>query len=104
MADEPYRLDQSALVIEGFRQLVAQARAEGRIQIFLQAARWIVEELTRTPSEFGESREYLAAADIRMRCGCARPLYVEYGVNEPNRVVTFRRFKLLKEPKQQTGP
>lgn len=99
MADQPYRLDQSVSVTEGFRQLVAQARAEGRIQIFLQAARWIVEELTRTPSEFGESREYLEAADIRMRCGFARPLYVEYGVNEANNTVFLRRFKLLKEPK-----
>lgn len=103
MPNDPYRLEQAAVVNEGFRQFVAQARAEGRITIFLQAARWIVEELTRTPFEFGESREYLDAADLRMRCGFARPLYVEYGVNEPNHVVYIRRFKLLNEPKSTAG-
>ena len=103
-ADDRYQLSQSGSVSDGFRAFVAQAREEGRLPIFARASRWIVEELVRTPGEFGESREYLPDAEISMRCGFERPVYVEYGVHEESRTVFLRRFKLLPPTPEETAP
>jgi len=103
-ADPLYTLSQSVAVSDGFRAIVAQAKAERRLPIFTRASRWIVEELARTPTEFGESREYLAEAEIAMRCGFARPVYVEFGVHEESRTVFIRRFKLLPPTPEEVPP
>lgn len=92
--DDRYQVHNSAAVAEQFRHLAEQARTSGRYQIFLRAARWIIEELERTPNEFGESRESWPERSISVRCGFARPLYVEYAVHESHRAVYIRRFSL----------
>jgi hypothetical protein len=91
-----YTVDNSGLVAELFRTAANQAADEGRLPVFLLAARWIISELERTPMEFGESREYLPTAQIHGRCGFARPLYVEFGVHEPTRLVFLRKFRLVR--------
>lgn len=91
-----YRLDQSADVSAAFRSIVAGVRGLGRLDIFVPAARWIVEELARTPNEFGESRDWFADAGTQARCGFAGPLYVAFGVHEESQVVFLRRFVLCR--------
>jgi hypothetical protein len=45
--------------------------------------------------EFGESREYLPGLDLHMRIGFAGPVYAEFAVNLPNRIVFIRRIGLV---------
>jgi len=98
MIDESYRVSQSEALLAKFRKLAEQAKSENRLVAFVKAARWIAEELSRTPSEFGESSEYLANAMIQIRRAFVRPLYVEYGVHEHTRSVFLRKFVLLDPP------
>jgi hypothetical protein len=53
-----------------------------------------MEELARTPTAFGESRDYLEHLDLRMRIGFAGPFSVQYAVHEPTRQVFIRSFTL----------
>ena len=94
--DDRYQVHNSASVAEQFRRLAEQARVGGRLPLFRRAARWIIEELERTPTEFGESREAWPDRSISMRCGFARPVYVEYAVYENQRAVYIRRFDLMR--------
>jgi hypothetical protein len=94
--DDRYQVYNSATVAEQFRLLAEQSRSSGRYQLFLRAARWVIEELERTPGEFGESRESWPERSIAMRCGFARPVYVEYAVYENERAVYIRRFDLMR--------
>jgi hypothetical protein len=94
MASDGYQVSHSQRVLEEFRQLLDTARARGLLGLTLRASRWILEELARTPLEFGESREYLPHLDLHLRIGFVGPVYVEFAVNIPNRFVTIRRFGL----------
>ena len=91
-----YAVQTSGLVADQFRRAADRAVAEGRLPLFIAAAKWAVSELERTPSEFGESREDLPADRIQLRCGFARPVYVEYGVHEPTRQVHLRKWRLVR--------
>jgi hypothetical protein len=93
MSDE-FRVSQSQKVVEEFRHLLDTARDRGILAITLRASRWILEELARTPMEFGESREHLPHLDLHLRIGFAGPVYVEFAVNLIGRVVFIRRFGL----------
>lgn len=97
MSDEPYRVINSAAVAEQFRALVEQARAAGRLRSVLAAARWIVEELSRTPAEFGESWTEYPRASLVFRRGFARPLFVQYAIHEAEQIVYIRRFALVRD-------
>jgi hypothetical protein len=87
-----YRVVNSGAVAEQFRQLADEARTHGRLTGFKQAARWIMEELARTPEEFGESWFVRPGSALTFRRGFARPLYVEYAFDTANRIVYLRRF------------
>lgn len=90
--DDRYRVVNSGAVAEQFRRLADEARAHGRLAGFKQAARWIMEELARTPEEFGESWFVRPGSQLVFRRGFARPLYVEYAIDATNRIVYLRRF------------
>jgi hypothetical protein len=51
----------------------------------------MVEEMERTPLELGESREFLAHAELHMRIAFVPPLYAIFGVHQPSRTVFVRR-------------
>jgi len=89
-----FRVSHSLLVTEEFRRALEQARVLGILPVTLRAGRWILEELARTPMEFGESREYLPHLALHVRIGFAGPLYAEFGVNLPNRIVFIRHIGL----------
>jgi hypothetical protein len=58
----------------------------------IRAARWMLEELERTPLEFGESRESLNSMGLEVRVAFVRPFLVRLEVNERNRIVFVQRF------------
>jgi hypothetical protein len=92
MADE-YRLAPSEAANEELRQGLLAANAHGVLPVTLRAARWIMEELRRTPLSFGESRDYLPHLELHMRVGFARPLSVHFAVHERTRQVFIRSFR-----------
>jgi len=92
MSQPDFQVSHSRAVVEEFRRILDLARAQGILPITLRASRWILEELTRTPMEFGESRDHLTHLDLHLRIGFAGPLFVEFAVNIPNRLVIVRRF------------
>jgi hypothetical protein len=94
MPPPDFQVSQSRQVIEEFRRVLDLARDRGILPVTLRASRWILEELARTPMEFGESREYLPHMDIHLEIGFAGPVYAEFGVNLPNRVVFIRHIGL----------
>ena len=91
---DDYQVVNSGKVAEQFRRLADDARVAGRLPVFLRAARWVMEELARTPEEFGESWFTLPGSSLVFRRGFARPLYVEYAIDSANRTVYLRRFAL----------
>jgi len=95
-AEGEYEIINSAQVGEDFRVLSDGARSKGVLRLFLSAAKYILGELGSSPSEFGESRDHFPAAGFSTRCGFARPLMVDYAVNEREKVVYIRRFTWLK--------
>ena len=96
MSQPDFQVSHSQQVLEEFRLVLDQARDRGILPITLRASRWALEELARTPMEFGESREYLVHLELYMRIGFAGPIFVEFAVNLPNRIVFVRRFGLSK--------
>jgi hypothetical protein len=94
MTDGRYTVSQSREVGDQLRRLGRTAHAEGRFQSFADGARWIFEELSRTPTEFGESR--YESGSLAFRCGFAGALYVEYAVKSESRAVFIRRFSLVR--------
>lgn len=85
-----YRVVNSGFVAERFRELVLATPPNER-PVLLQAGRWIIEELSRTPSEFGESQERLSATGWILRRGFAPPLFVEFAIDESNHIVYIKR-------------
>jgi hypothetical protein len=90
-----FRISNSGQVSEQLRAAFAQADQVGALPVTVRAARWIVEEMERTPDEFGESRDYLPEAGIRMRIAFAPPLYVIFGIHEDSRTVFVRKIGWL---------
>jgi hypothetical protein len=83
------------MVAEQFRASLRHARETGRQSIALQAAKWIVEELERTPLEFGESRENYTGAKLQLRIGFARPFAVRFGVHVESKTVFIGSIDLM---------
>ena len=96
MSPAGYTVHNSGVVADQFRQATEQAVAEGRLAPFVEAVKWAISELERTPLEFGESRGYLPVTRLQTRCGFAGPIYVEFGVHEPTRRVFLRKFRLVR--------
>jgi hypothetical protein len=94
MGSSEFQVAHSQRAVQEFRTLLDSARDRGILPLTLRASRWILEELARTPMEFGESREYLQHLDLHLRIGFAGPVSVEFAVNLPNRMVFIRRFAL----------
>lgn len=69
-----YCVSQFQLVNEKFLQLVALATAQGRRQLVLRAARYMIEELAYDPVHFGESRGLLPHMELSLRIAFAPPL------------------------------
>ena len=96
MNTDHYRLSNSQFAAEKLRTMLAELLAQGREVEARRAIRWIYEELERTPSEFGESREGSEPERLQMRIAFAEPLFVKFGVHEPSRTVFISNFGISK--------
>ena len=90
MSDQYYEVVASQEVRERIKSLIARAREMDQYAPALESLKWIVEELRRTPLEFGESREYLEAAKLRVRVAFVGPFLVGFGVHDVKKIVFIR--------------
>ena len=93
--DARYSISNAGRVSDELRSAFAQAEFRGFLPLAVHAARWIVEELERTPGEFGESRDFLTYAGIRVRIAFAAPLFVVFGIHGESRTVFVRKIGWL---------
>lgn len=91
-----YKVVYSEEVAEHYQRLAYQARSEDRLAVFLAATKWALEELARTPHEFGEFWYHSPRSTLIYRRGFALPLYVQYAIHVTERVVLVRRFELVR--------
>ncbi len=56
-------------------------------QAFTRSAKWIWEELERTPHEFGESRAYDEGSKLNFRVAYVGPFVVYFAIHEETRTV-----------------
>jgi hypothetical protein len=96
VSDDRYLISQSGAVSDQLRGVFARAKREGLGAVTAAAARWMVEEMERTPFEFGESREYWPHADLHTRIAFVDPLYVLFGIHQTTRTVFVGRIAWLK--------
>ncbi len=96
MSTDRYRISNSRAVAEQLRALIDHAEREGQHLPTLRALRWMMEELERTPLEFGESREGSNLDRLLLRIGFVEPLFVRFGVHEPSRTVFVSHFGISK--------
>jgi len=82
-----FEVSQSNLAEEKLRELLEVFRLRGKAAPAARAVRWIIEELSRTPMQFGESRDYLEELNLHVRVGFARPWRVNYAVHLPSQSV-----------------
>lgn len=92
MSEPAYQIIEVHTARPAFLAAAAEARRHRQTTLFLRAARWVLEELARTPTEFGESGPRWERLGIAGRRGFAGPLYVDFGVDDTNRFVYLRRF------------
>lgn len=96
MSGSPYRIIELHRARPSLLAAAAEARRRGDLPLFVRAAEWVLSELVRTPSEFGESGPSWPSLGIQGRHGAAGPVFVDYGVDEANRLVYIRWFKLVR--------
>ena len=96
MSPVNFTISHSQAVADEFQRLFEVARSQNRLPLAVRAGRFLWDELGYDPTAFGESREYYAAADLRVRIAFARPWCVEFAVHFPSRTVFLRRFALLR--------
>ena len=89
-----FKVSQSGLANRQLAELLEALRKRGAGGVAAQAARWIIEELARTPLEFFESRNHLEHLELYVRVGFAGPWKVEFAVHVLHRKVFIREWKL----------
>ncbi len=91
-----FAVSQSMLAMEQLDEILSVLRGRGETALAASSVRWILEELTRTPMEFGESRFHLEFLDLFVRVGFSGPICVNYSVNPASHQVFIRRWGLKK--------
>ena len=96
MSDIPYRVSPSGRAIDQAREAIRRAEADGERSVAVRAFQWAMEEMERTPHEFGESRGYLPHAKLHGRIAFAGPLVFRFGIHDDTRTVFLVRISHLK--------
>jgi hypothetical protein len=91
MSADRYRVANAQVVADQFRVALSIARERGTLLRAIRSAKWMWEELARTPEQFGESRYYLPNAELHVRIAFVGPLYVLFGYHESARIVFVRK-------------
>jgi hypothetical protein len=95
-----FRVVYSKTVLTALGDLLAKARAAGKLDEFVAAVRSIHGSLQTQPLVFGEPLYTLPNLALRARKGSVRPLVVTYTVDEERRLVYVVRPLL---PLQNSG-
>jgi hypothetical protein len=85
-----FAVSQSGRAAEELAAILELLRQRGETAIAARSVHWILEELSRTPLEFGESRYHLEHFDLYIRVGFAGPCRVNFAVSVPHRQVFIR--------------
>src|SRR4051794_31652214 len=94
MAPSRYRVSNSQKVANDFRDLLAQAAAEGRVGAVLTTMRKLLSDLQLLPDEVGESTETLPTTGLMLRRALRVPLLVHFAIDEKERIVYLRQIRL----------
>ncbi|MCE9532302.1 MAG: hypothetical protein K8T89_14450 [Planctomycetes bacterium] len=94
-APRRYSVSMSQFQKSRLRHLHQQAEDSGRGQRFLIAYREIVRRLQRDPRVFGEALYTLTTLRLEIRQAAIHPIVVDYGVDEDQKVVFIKGFKIL---------
>jgi len=95
--DYPYRVDWAKNTRELFVELADRAARKGVRKEFLEAAKTVFHRLHTDPLIFGDPRFHLPDMDVEVRTGMVSLLFVEYGVNEKEKLVWVRDLVLMVE-------
>jgi hypothetical protein len=93
-----FALSQSQRADEELAALLAFLQRQGNWKLTSLALKWTLEELTRTPMRFGESRGDLSDLELHMRVGLVEPFRVDYAVHLPSHQVFIQHWG-LNQPK-----
>lgn len=80
-----------------FERLYKRAKAEGRAEAFMAAAREIADRLRHEASDFGEPLYRLPALQLEVRHAAVGPLLIYFGVHEDRPLVFIKQVVLLPE-------
>ena len=92
-----FRVHSSKNVALAFERLYNQAKAEGRAEAFMAAAREIADHLQHDPGEFGEPLYRLPALQLEVRHAVVAPLLIYFAVHKDRPLVFIKRVVLLAE-------
>jgi hypothetical protein len=95
MADGPFQVQASEVVMQRFRDLVEQAHQQGRAAEALAAAERLLEGLRIDPLNLGESRGDLPHLNLQLRIVFEPPWCVHFAVHASERIVWIRNYQLL---------
>ena len=93
--DSHYRVDWSKTLRERFLELARKASEQGVRKQFLEASNVIFHQLQTDPLAFGDLRFRLGKMEVRARM--IGVLFVEYGVNNKEKVVWVKDIVLMVE-------
>lgn len=93
MASERYFVSSSLARKAEFHRVMEEARTNGQFQMAVQAGEWMLEELARTPMEFGESRGEFPSLNLKLRFAYVRPIAIQFAIHESSRKVFIRSFR-----------
>lgn len=92
MDPERFLVSASRRVTERIRDAMRSAAAGGSTNLANQAAAWILEELARTPFEFGESRHEVPSLGLKVRLAFVEPFVVRFAIHEESHQVFILQF------------
>jgi hypothetical protein len=95
-AEDSFHVNYSA-VLQKLKAILRQAKAAGKLAKFQEAALEFDRRLRTDPLEFGELKSYLKSLDLKMHIAFARPLMVEFGIQEKLRIVIVKRVLVVSE-------
>ena len=94
MSDGGYRVVNSGVVEEQFRELLAEVRGTAREAGFVDSAKSLMRTLSQAPAEFGESAATDPNSRLVFRRGFSGSLFVQYAIDDSAKTVYLRRFAL----------
>jgi len=89
----PYMVSPSQSVLVTLKEIARKARSLRRQREFGVNLKWMMQELERTPLEFGEARYADGDPGLKIRVGFVGPVMVRYAVHEESRTVFIGRVR-----------